>query len=77
MIDKKDWKIVQKVQKVTFEWRNIHAEISEAMNYFEGKNKEAYKILIKMAEVEDKLAEQAVEEFPPLMFKLKKALSKN
>ena len=56
MIDKKDWKIVQKVQKVTFEWRNIHAEISEAMNYFEGKNKEAYKILIKMAEVEDKLA---------------------
>ena len=63
--------------EVTFEWRNIHAEISEAMNYFEGKNKEAYKILIKMAEVEDKLAEQAVEEFPPLMFKLKKALSKN
>ena len=77
MIDKKDWKIVQKFQKVTFEWRNIHTDINEAMNYFEGKNNEAYKALIEIAELENSLAGRAAREFPPLMFKLKKAVSKN
>ncbi|MBI2057347.1 hypothetical protein HYT91_03780 [Candidatus Pacearchaeota archaeon] len=77
MISKKDWEIIQKVQKVTFEWRSIHTDISKAIRYFEKKNVEAYKIILKISEIEDRLAEQAVERFPPLMEKLKKAVSKN
>lgn len=76
MIDKEDWKIVQKIQRVVFELRSIHSEIGEAMYYFEKKNPEAYKVIVKIAKIENSLAGQAAEKFPPLMEKLKKSLIK-
>lgn len=76
MINDEDWKMVQKVQKVISEWKNIHTDLNEAMKYFEDKNPEAYKVIIEISKVENNLIEKANEEFSPLMTKLKKILSK-
>lgn len=76
MIDEKDWKIVQKVQKVIFGWKNLHVELNDAINYFKDKNQEAYKISSEISKVENNLVEKANKEFAPLLSNLKKTLSK-
>lgn len=76
MINKEDWEVVQKVQKAISDWGQ-HEEINNAIIFFEKKNPEAYKILIKMAEIEASRGEEVEDELRPLFFKLKEILSKD
>jgi hypothetical protein len=71
-ISDKDWKIVQELGKVVSDWGG-HKAINDAIIYFKN-NPKARKIVLKMADVENKIAEQATEELRELFFKLKQVL---
>jgi len=74
MINKEDWKIVNKVQKAVLDWGQ-HKEINDAISFFQKRNKEAYKILVEMANIEARKGEETIENLRPLLFKLKEVLS--
>jgi hypothetical protein len=67
-----DWEIVQKVGKAVSDWGG-HEEISEALEYFR-ENHKARKIILEMADVEARKAEEATLELRKLFFELKKVL---
>jgi len=68
--------IIKKVQKCIWDWRVIHGELSEVISELKESNKEAYKIVIKIARVEAQLIEQGMLQFIPLFQKLKETLLK-
>lgn len=63
------------VQKCIWDWKCGHdGELNDVLKYLKPKNKEAYKIVIEIAQVEDQLIEQAMMQFQPLLEQLKETL---
>ena len=65
--------IIKKIQKVVWDWKELHSEISEVLNALDPKSDE-YKVVMEIARVENQLVEQAQDQLWPLFQKLKEIL---
>ncbi len=65
--------IIKKVEKVVWDWKSLHEELSEVLNSLD-KNSEEYKIVSEIAKIESQLIEEAQTKFNPLVRKLKELL---
>ncbi len=66
-------KIIRKIEKVVWDWKSMHQEISDVLNML-NKDSEEYKIVLEMAQIESQLIEEAQSKFEPLLQKLKEKL---
>ncbi len=65
--------IIKKVEKVVWDWKNLHEELSEVLNSLD-KNSEEHKLVSEIAKIESQLIEEAQTKFNPLVRKLKEVL---
>ncbi len=65
--------IIKKIEKVVWDWKSLHTEISDVLNALD-KDSEEYKIVLEIANVESQLIEEAQARFEPLLRKLKEKL---
>lgn len=69
-----DDEAIQLVEKCVWDWKNIHGELNEVLQYLKKRNNAAHSCVLEIAEIEDRLIEEAQDQFQPLLEKLKVAL---
>ena len=71
-----DKQAIRAVEKVVWDWKNMHSELNDAILHFEKTNPKAYKIVSEIADEEARLIEEANMTLTPLLHKLKKEVMK-